>query len=71
MPSKNAKKSRRSKRVVAVVALLLVVVVTVVAASLTAGVHPIASALASVFGTGHKKGESCASPWCGLRVGME
>ena len=51
-------------------ALLVVVVVTVVAASFTAGVHPIASALSSVFGTGHKKGKSCASSWCGLRVGM-
>ena len=65
--AKNAKRSRGGKRFMA----LLLLVVMAAAASLTAGVHPIASMFSSLSGTERKQGESCASPWwnaCGDRL---
>lgn len=69
--AQNTNKSRRSQRFMALLLLLLVSATATAAAAMmvlrngssSPGVHPIASAFSSVFGTRRNQGESCASPW--------
>ena len=59
-----SKRCRTLLGIIAAVATTTAVAMTVlVHSSSSTGVHPIASAFSSVFGTRRTQGESCNSPW--------